>query len=394
MPETTTPIHCPIRSIYDIVPCEPEEVDPLLRHLRENLPVAGSQAFPRGTVLEDGRLDLCKQSLGPENCRRITDALTDNTTVRSLLLGTDGIGDGGAKDVAALMEQNPHLEIVYLGCNRITEAGTADLCAALGHNETVKGLWLKRNPIGLTGAKHIAAMLRRNTTLQTLDLVNTDIGAEGLAAVLDALIEENRTLKRLYLGGNAIEATSAERLALLLRANPALTALLFNVNNLGDAGTIALAEGLSANTTLLELGLASCGITATGAKLLWEAMRIHPALQILDLGFSPSTRVLGASNNTLGDSGADDVAVLLEANTPLRRLDLNKTGIRLTGQNRIADSIQQNTHLVDLRLDGKLSPNVTARLNENRAAIGLPPHVPFTVATDTVLIRSVYRTAS
>lgn len=393
-PESTTPIHCPVQSVYDITPCPPEEVEPLLDHLRENRATTGSQAFPRGTTLEDGRLDLCKQSLGPENCRLITQALERNTQVRSLLLGTDGIGDTGARDVARLVAQNDTLEIVYLGCNRISAEGTGALADALRDNGSVKGLWLKRNPIGKEGAFHLASLLRENTTLTTLDLVNTGIGSEGLAAVLEALTESNRTLTRLYLGGNGLGPADARLLANLLQANPTITALLLNVNLLGDDGAQALAEGLRENQTLTELGIASCGITPVGAQPLFDTIAHHPTLEDLDFGYSPSTKVLGASANCLSDHGGEIVGGCLASDPVLQRLDLRRAGMNAIDRERVADAVELNTHLVELRLDGPKIPRIAARLLENRAGMGLPLTGTTRPDPDVALIRSVYRTAT
>ena len=127
-------IHCPLHYIAEITPCDPAEIAPLIAHLAADLPVTQPTPFPRGTVLEDGRLDLCKQQLGPMGCRLVTKALATNTTITSLLLGTDGIGDEGAADVARLIARNERLEIIYLGCNRIGEQGVATLAATLTQN--------------------------------------------------------------------------------------------------------------------------------------------------------------------------------------------------------------------------------------------------------------------
>lgn len=395
MPEPQqAPIHCPIKSVYDVEPCDPDELNPLLAHLRENtsLEDAVSVTFPRGTILSDGRLDLCKQSLGPGGCRMVTEALTRNTRIKSLLLGTDGIGDGGANDVAELIERNRHIEIVYLGCNRISAAGVARLCDTLADNPTVTGLWLKRNPIGPEGARHVAAMLRRNRTLRTLDLVNTSIGGEGLAAVCDALTRDNRTLERLYLGGNDIDgAEGAALIALLLKRNPSLKALLLNVNHLADAGAETLADALRENRTLEELGLASCGISASGGTALFGALRTHPALTDLDLGYSASTRVLGAPANALGDQGAAEAADYLSTNPPLRKLNLRCNSIGEVGRDRLAAALENNTNLCDLILDGKQDARIAAQLARNREAANEAKRRP---VSDVALIRSVYRTAA
>lgn len=144
-------IHCPINSVSATSPDVLARIAPLIEHLKSNMPVADTKTFPCGTAIPDGRLDLCKQGLGITGCQMVTDALIDNSTVISFLLGTNGIGNIGAASVAKLIEQNDRIEIVYLGCNRIDETGIAKLTAALTCNTSVTGLWLKRNPIGDRG---------------------------------------------------------------------------------------------------------------------------------------------------------------------------------------------------------------------------------------------------
>ena len=207
------------------------ELKSLIDYLQTDRPIAQKTVFPRGTVMPDGRLDLCKQDLGVTGCHLVTEALANNDAIASLLLGTNGIGDLGAQDVARLIQRNHNLEIVYLGCNAISSTGIAALAEALTENRSVTGLWLKRNPIGPEGAYYLAEMLRHNTSIRTLDLVNTQIGEEGLAAILKVLNSTNRTVERLYLGGNQIQADNAALLANLLVNNPVITSLFLNVNN-------------------------------------------------------------------------------------------------------------------------------------------------------------------
>jgi len=382
-------IHCPLYHVPDIIPCDPAEIEPLITYLKTDLPVTQPTPFPRGTVLEDGRLDLCKQDLGPAGCRMVTEALATNTTITSLLLGTDGIGDEGAADVARLIERNATLEIVYLGCNKIGKDGVTVLAETLTQNRSVQGLWLKRNPVGPTGAKALAAMLQHNRTLRTLDLVNTYPGHDGLAALVDVLIHENRTVERLYLGGNEIDAADALLLADLLRANPVIKALMLSVNRLGDPGARILADALRENTTLAELGLASNAITSKGASALFEAAQSHPTLTHLDFSCSPSTHILGADANMLGDSGAEAAANFLVCNDVLLCLDLRHNGITKIGKAQLASGLEQNNALRILNLNGKPDPHIIALLERN-VSLYPAPNPLFT--RDVALIRSVYRT--
>jgi Ran GTPase-activating protein (RanGAP) involved in mRNA processing and transport len=380
-------IRCPVYPLPPKELCDIAEVTPLAEYLRTNAPVTENVAFPRGTVTPDGRLDLCKQNLGPAGCRIVVDALAENTVVRSLLLGTDAIGDEGAADVARLVEGQGRLEIIYLGCNRIGPGGAERLSEALTPNTTVTGLWLKRNPLGSNGYKALAAMLRTNRTLRVLDLVNTAPDDAGLIALLEVLTHENRTVERLYLGGNGLGPAAASRFAELLRTNPVLKSLLLSVGHLGDKGALPFADALRENRTLTELALASNGIGPRGGVPLLESALAHPSLTTLDLGYSPSTRVLGTSANTLGDAGAETAARLLPENSTLILIDLRRNGITPRGKAILRAALEQNTALQELHLDGKGDARIAALLKRNADAAPLPP------ATDDVsLIKSVYRT--
>ncbi|WP_454914129.1 hypothetical protein [Variovorax gossypii] len=193
-----SPVHCPVHRVA-ITPCEVRELAPLLDYLSADSAVQGSRSFPRGTMLDDGRLDLCKQSLGTDNCLQLVAALRHNTRVRSLMLGTDAIGDAGAGAVARLAAANAHLEVLYLGCNNIGPEGAGELAAAVAQAPQVTCLWLKRNPLGPEGAQSIARMLRGNRNLRVLDLVNTDLRGAGVRAVVDALCAGGSGLRSLYL---------------------------------------------------------------------------------------------------------------------------------------------------------------------------------------------------
>ncbi len=322
-------------------------------------------------------------------CQMIAEALEKNTAVRSLLLGTDSIGDQGAAAIARLVENNAALEVVYLGCNGIGFEGMAHITRAVAQSKTVAGLWLKRNPIGPRGGEQIAEMLRCNRSLRTLDLVNTGLDSEGIHAVVQALTQDNRTVERLYLGGNQIGPKEVQYLAELLRVNPTLKALLLNVNRIGDEGADLLAEALRANQTLQELGLASNDISYAGAIPLLEAVQDHPTLTTLDMGYSRSTRVLGAFPNRISDEGAAIVGKLLAKNPPLCRLDLRGNGITEQGRGNILAGLHQNTHLGYLFLDGKADLRIDALLTHNRASA--PQRMQ--QADDVALIKSVYRTS-
>ena len=380
-------LHCPLPK--PIASSEQVLLDlrALVVFLHQNQPLTETTVFPRGTIVPDGRLDLCKQSIGMTGAQMITDALSHNTSIVSLLLGTNGIGDVGAQNVARLVQENNCLEVIYLGCNAISDRGVEAIARALRDNESVTGLWLKRNPIGVAGAVHLAAMLRQNRSVRSLDLVHTQLGDEGLAAILETLISTNRTVERLYLGGNQIGVRHAEQLSHLLRDNNRITGLFLNVSCLEDEGAKILAGGLSENQTLTDLGLASNGIQGKGCDALIESITHHQSLRSLDLGYSASTKVLGSKANYVGDQGAITIANYLKNNSSLRKLNLYKTGVAQQGQAALTDALECNHSLCELVLAAKQFPEIERLLERNRH--GNPSYGQ--AFSGQTLIRSVYR---
>ena len=375
------PISCPAVRVPAVVPCEPRELDELVAFLESDAPIEAVRAFARGTLLPDGRLDLCKQSVGTAGCARIVAALAGNSRVKSVLLGTDAIGDEGAFAVAELIENNPNLEVVYLGCNNIGATGARELARVLADNSSVRGLWLKRNPIGDGGVAALAAMLQTNAHLQILDIVNCGFGAAAFADLCETLRIENRTLTRLYAGGNGLDEVGAAHLNEVLNANSMLQSLFLNASALGDEGARLLVENLKSNSGLRELGLGSNDIGLVGLRALAENTA---QLQSLDLGRAASQNALGARGNDFADGG--ELCAALLHNSRLQRLNLRGTRLKTDDFAPVFLAAAQHSTLCELQLDAPLSADVKANLARNRAA------TPPVSASGVELIQSVYRT--
>lgn len=380
-------IQCPVVRVPEVVPCDQSELDELVAFLESDASIEDAITFARGTLLPDGRLDLCKQSIGPRGCARLAESLKDNSRVKSVLLGTDAIGDEGAHSVARLIEDNPNLEVVYLGCNGISGRGTEELSRVLETNSSVKGLWLKRNPIGDEGMFALGQMLRSNTTLETLDIVNCGFGASAFEKLCTVLRDSNRTLKRFYAGGNGLAQQSALALVEVFGFNAVLEGLYLNVNALGDQGARLLAVAIRNNETLRELGVGSNGIGSDGLKALCEAIPKQVALEVLDLGRAASQTVLGAQPNDFCDGG-EMLALMLRQNKTLRRLNLRGTKLHARDFKAIFEAAAHHPTLQELQLDAPLADDVKAQLKGNREVN--PPIRALSVE----LIKSVYRAAT
>jgi len=387
--------------------CPLEELQPLLEYLAAKNAVTEQMPFPRGTLVPDGRLDLCKQVVGPRGIQPLLDAMADNQHVDRLLLGNNIVGDGGAEAIGRFIRSgHSRLTTWYIAGNDFTADGIRHVTEALEHDTQVKGLWLKRNPLLPAGIVPIARLLEHNTYLQTLDLVNTGMLDQGVETLVAALRRCGRAsgLRHLYLSSNAITADGARHVAdYLASGDSQLETLYLSVNRLGDQGAAVLASGLEHDRTLRRLSLASNRMGAAGATAIANALVTHPTLQWLDMGFTRATAAVGELGNFIGDDGARAFADMLRRNTTLRSLDFLHNQIGQVGVNHLRAAMRLNHTLTSLQLTqfGKVHNEVAreeikSALARNRAAAIAADHAALLaeIAIPEHLreIYSVYRT--
>ncbi|MER6782002.1 MULTISPECIES: gala protein [unclassified Streptomyces] len=375
-----TPVRCPAIEHPDLPIADPAGLGPLLARLAAERAVGADETFPIGTLRADGRVDLCKQGLGPAGAARVAAVAAASAHARHLLFGTNSIGDEGARTLAGALTDGHGLHTLYLGCNRIGPDGVTALAEALADDAGVKALWLKRNPVLEDGARTLAALLRRNRALRTLDLVNTGIGTDGVRLLLDALRTRETPLERLFLGGNGLTAEAAPLLAALIR-EAGVRELYLPANHLGDEGTAILAAAAAADPARpVRLGLGGNGIGPAGARALADALG---GIEALDLGRAMSERSLGSAGNGTGDEGAYALAAALPG-SPLRRLELRHTGLTGRGAKCLLAAVPEDSPLeyvgLGPGLPRKVKRSFTARLRPAR-----PAH------PDLGAIASVYR---
>lgn len=385
-----------------VVPCPLDELDPLLRFLDTQQRTLVPQSFPRGTVTPDGRLDLCKQVVGPAGIGPLLSSLADHTHIDRLLLGNNVVGRQGGERIARFIRSgHSRVRVWYIAGNELDRDGVAPICEALADADEVQGLWLKRNPLGPEGAEPVAALLRTDPSIDTLDLVNTGLLDAGALAVIEAL-DDNHTLRHLYLGTNGLTPAVAPALARTLSEHDRLHSLYIDCNRLGDEGVAILVPALARNRNLRRLSMASNRIGAEGAAALASALVDHPSLVYLSLGWTRATDAVREAGNRIGDRGAEALAGLLRSNATLRSLDIAHNGISQRGLDHIRDALADNTTLVELRHPqrGKATntdsiARLRGRVDRNRRAAGLQPEDVEAIRTPkpTREVLSVYRTA-
>ncbi|KAF9375877.1 hypothetical protein BGX21_003661 [Mortierella sp. AD011] len=224
-------------------------------------------------------LNLGDNSIGNEGALALPEALKTNTTLIPLRLQDNSIGKEGALALSEALKTNTSLITLELGGNSIGRGGALALSEALKTNTTLVTLRLPWNSIGKEGALAMSDALKTNTTLITLELGSNSIGNEGALALSDAL-KTNTSLITLELGGNSIGRGGALALSEALKTNTTLITLGLENNSIGNEGVLALSEALKANTTLVTLRLQDNSIGKEGALALSETPKANPTLQI------------------------------------------------------------------------------------------------------------------
>ena len=140
------------------------------------------------------------------------------------------------------------------------------LCLALRVNTSLTSLHLRENFIGDKEASSLSEALRVNTSVTYLNLGWNSIGVEGASSHSEAL-RVNTSLTSLDLGLNSIGVEGASSLSEALRVNTSLTSLDLSQNSIRAEGASSLSEALRGNISLTSLHLSSNSIRAEGCLL-------------------------------------------------------------------------------------------------------------------------------
>jgi Ran GTPase-activating protein (RanGAP) involved in mRNA processing and transport len=353
-----------------------EELEPFFTHLATNgimySPENSTehQEFIRGAVYPDGRMDLCKQVVGPTWIGALMTALKTNTQVEHFLLGNNITNlEGGRAIGEFLAAPRPNkIKTWYLAGSEFSSKALEHIISgflAAGDND-VSGLWLKRNPLYAEGMRHIRKLLESNKSLKVLDLHNTAIGLKeqaysdetnnferhttdnGIKELCEGL-KVNEILENLYLGANALTQSSINYLAdyFQFKVNhyrPGIKSLWLDMNKLTDEGCKVLCESL-VNYPIRVLELGSNFISEDGMAHIARCFRNHSTLEVLHLGLYKATADMGVTTNNIGDSGVPAICELIENNTSIRHLDISMNNISNEGMSLITASLEKNTTL-------------------------------------------------
>ena len=180
---------------------------------------------------------------------------------------------------------------------------------------------------------------------------------KGLQKCLEASSEPT-TMLNLNLRMNCIHKEGGGYLSKLLQLHCVRTLHLNGNGDLSDEGVQSISEHLSNNTSLEELGLYECGITANGIGDLAVALMTCKSLKVLNLG-----------GNAIRDDGIRLLADTLGHIQQLKSLNLACCGMTDIGLSNVVDLLKQNVSLMDIKLNNFLFQEHPNRIAHNGDAI-------------------------
>lgn len=308
--------------------------------------------FERGAFYPDGRMDLCKQVVGPLWINKLVDSIRDNEHIKHFLLGNNIMGTVGCLAIKnfLLNPHKPHIHTWYIAGNDINSEGIGYIVDGLENDNDVKELWLKRNPIKSDGMKHIQRLLENNKSIEVLDLHNTAILDEGMKYICDGL-KKNTTLKKLYIDANGIGKNGIVHLTeyfqyLVDNDIIGVTSIWVDMNRIGDEGIISFVNCVGKYKYLERLNIGSNMLSHVSMESVYNAFKDHTKLRVLDIGMYKSTADMGEITNRMGNEGAYYIGKLISENKSIEYLSITNNDINNTGMQYIINGLKYNNTLL------------------------------------------------
>uniref|UniRef100_A0A8C1QQK6 Uncharacterized protein n=1 Tax=Cyprinus carpio TaxID=7962 RepID=A0A8C1QQK6_CYPCA len=298
-------------------------------------------------------LDLTGNDPGQSGVKELNDLLQDpNCRLKTLrFLGPDA--NEACQYVTGIVGKNPLLlRELNLSEHELEDTRVNQIAALLQDKHCkLNTLILSDCSITEEGYKALASALRSNPShLIELDLTGNDPGQSGVKQLTDLLQDPNCHLKTLrFLGPAADEA--CQYVIKVQGENPLLLKELnLSLHELGDTRVNQIAALLQdKHCKLNTLILCRCSITEKQCLILTSALKSNPS----------HLRELNLSVNQLGDSGVENLGVLLgSSECKLEKIHL--CGCRITEKHCLiltSELCSNLSHLRELDLSGNKIEN-------------------------------------
>jgi len=245
--------------------------------------------------LKENSIDKVTLSFNLEDIDAFADALSNNTSLRSLAIRDDTLTHETLKKLLDTL--NNKIETLALESQFVCAKCVPLVIEFMNTNSALVSLHFScsakdKGGIADEGAVLLGEALKENTTLRELSLTGQFLTKKGAMAVMDALSKRDAPLYTLSLAYNKIGPSPISE-GLLPLLGKGLKSIVLDGCNAGEPGAVALAQAIikENNQTIESISMLQNDIGMEGAKAFVKALQQCDSLHTLN--------VVGVNNQPL-----------------------------------------------------------------------------------------------
>lgn len=248
-------------------------------------------------------------------------------------------------------------------------------CDSLLEKKELEVIDFSDNAFGPDGLTPLVPLISHRTSLSTIRLNNTGLGPEGGKMLADALISARKNLEKsdpnaksnlkiLVCGRSRLENGSMESMSEALKLHASLREIVLPQDGIRPEGIVSLMKGIEHCSDLEILDLQDNTFTEKGAEALAQALPKIKNIRKLNVGDCMLTakgclgvidslrttdhkdlEVLNFQYNEMNETGAKDLALILNKYSKLESLELNGNNFDAEGDG--AEAVRDALKLMD-----------------------------------------------
>ena len=318
------------------------------------------------------RVLLDRNKIGRDGCGAIAAALNGNRKLRFLSLAQNKIQSGGCGLLGEALRRDNALGSLDIQMNGVPQEGMFALCRSLqcGRTSNLLSLNLGYNHVG-DAIMVLGSFVEQASSLRELCLERTDLVASPALDVFSSALAKNSSLCCISFACNPLQSKGVEtlcasmsrisslryvdftdvganndslqHLATLACGAKHLRVLHYGQNNVvGEEGGRGLGVVIQSSSSLEILTVPFCKLGCEGARAMFSAMRLHPAL---------SVRTLNMRYCEITDSGFEPLMQLMLQKTHFQYIDVTGNSLTQKAISSLNDAFLNNPLLYSLILE-------------------------------------------